>query len=325
MELKSRYGSIIKHNNSYFLFMNEGNIHFTCYTSMYELDNKFNLIKKNVIFNEKGHISHNLCIFKSKNKKEFYAIGGKNRNQEPWNDHLININNKYKIGGIYLLKSFDIFNWMILNEEKPIIYKNYPKNGVINFEEKYPLFDGNICCFYSKILNKYILYCRANIQRGIRFVQYTTSDNLIDWSEFNIIESNNFDKKKNNYYTFNCIEINKFKIFFALVPFTNDFKNPTEYSIRKLISYDGINWQDIGILFNGKAIGSNNIIRNNTHVAGIFYIKNEKKLYIFLHHNYYSNKCSINLYKFNINKVSQLNEIFIKNINKFYITKYKNK
>ena len=214
-----------------------------------------------------------------------------------------------------------MYNWKIINNKKPIIYNNYPKNGVINFEEKYPLIDSNICCFYSRILKKYILYCRANIQRGIRFVQYTTSNNLIDWSKFNTIKSNNFDKKKDNYYTFNCIEIFKLNIFFGLVPYTNDLEKPTEYSVRKLISSDGVNWHDIGVLFYGEPINSTNITRCNTHVAGIFYKKNIEELYIFLHHNYYSKKCSINLYRFNIKNISDLNNIFIKGINNFYILK----
>ena len=319
MNIKSRYGSVIYQNDLFYLFLNEGNTHYTCFTRVYKLDNNFNVINKKIIFKEPGHISHNLSIFKSKDRKHLYAIGGKNRNQEPWNDHL---KKNYKIG-VYLLKSTNTYKWKIINNNKPIIYDNYPKNGVINFEEKYPLFDGNICCFYSRILKKYILYSRANIQRGIRFVQYTTSNNLIDWTEFKLIKSNNFNEKKNNYYTFNCIEIFDFNIFFALIPYTNDLDKPTEYSVRKLVSSDGINWIDKGVLFYGEPIDSTNLTRCNTHVAGIFYKKNDKKLYIFLHHYYNSDKCSINLYNFNVNKSSDLNDIFIKNINDFYILKNK--
>ena len=54
---------------------------------MYKLDNNFKIDQKQIIFREPGHISHNLNIFKSRNRKDFYAIGGKNRNQKPWNDH----------------------------------------------------------------------------------------------------------------------------------------------------------------------------------------------------------------------------------------------
>ena len=312
MKSTIRYGSIIFHNNTFYLFLNEGSTHFTCFTRMYKLDNNFKIDQKQIIFREPGHISHNLNIFKSRNRKDFYAIGGKNRNQKPWNDHLKG--KKYKIG-VYLLKSNNMYNWKILNNKLPIIYDNHPKNGVINFEEKYPLFDGNICCFFSRILKKYILYSRANIQRGIRFVQYTTSDNLIDWSEFNIIKSNNFDKTKNNYYTFNCIEMYKLNIFFALVPYTNDLEKPTEYSVRKLISNDGVDWHDIGVLFFGKPICSTNLTRCNTHVSGMFYKKNINKLYIFLHHNYHTDSCSINKYEFDIKKIIDLKKIFIKNIN----------
>lgn len=312
-----RYGSIILHNNIFYLFLNTGSTHYKGYTNLYKLNNEFKAEFIKIIFKRPGHISHNLCLFKGKEKNTFFGIGGKNRNQEPWNDHLKCQKNgkKYRIG-VYLLNSSNIYDWNIINNKEPIIYKNYPKNGVINFEEKYPLFDGKICCFYSEILNKYILYCRANIERGIRFVQYTTSNNLIKWSKFNVIKSDNFDNKKDNYYTFDCIEIFKLKIFFALVPYTNHLEKPSEYSVRKLISNDGVNWKDIGVLFYGKEIRQKNITRCNTHITGLYYNKNTNKLFIFLHHNYWTHKTSINLYTFNINNKSDLKKIYIKKKNK---------
>lgn len=321
MKAKSRYGSIIYNDNKIYLFLNEGNTHFTGFTRIYRLDDNFKVKNFEKIFREPGHISHNLYLFKGKEKNNFYGIGGKNRNQKPWDDHL-----KKKIGvnfkiGVYLIQSNNLVNWEIINNEKPIIYNNYPKNGVTNFEEKYPLFDGKICCLYSKILKKYILYSRANIQRGIRFVQYTTSNDLINWSNFNLIKSDYFNKKKDNYYTFDCIEIIKLGIFFAIVPFTNDLEKPSEYSLRKLISIDGVNWKDIGKLFNGKEINSNNKTRVNTHVCGMIYKEDENKLLLFIHHNYNTDKNSINLYKFEINHIIDLHDIFINNINDFYVLK----
>ena len=123
MYLKTRYGSIVFKDESFYLYLNEGNTHFTCFTREYKLNQEFNVIQKKIIFNEPGHISHNLCIFKSKNKKDFYAIGGKNRNQEPWNDHL----KKCCKIVVYLLRYSENCKWKIINNKKPIIYNNYPK------------------------------------------------------------------------------------------------------------------------------------------------------------------------------------------------------
>ena len=47
----------------------------------------------------------------------------------------------------------------------------------------------------------------------------------------------------------------------------------------------------------------------------MFYKKNINKLYIFLHHNYHTDSCSINKYEFDIKKIIDLKKIFIKNIN----------
>ena len=74
MKSTIRYGSIIFHNNTFYLFLNEGSTHFTCFTRMYKLDNNFKIDQKQIIFREPGHISHNLNIFKSRNRKDFMLL-----------------------------------------------------------------------------------------------------------------------------------------------------------------------------------------------------------------------------------------------------------
>ena len=87
-------------------------------------------------------------------------------------------------------------------------------------KKKHQKFDSNIVCFYSLILKKYILFCRANIAINHRGTQMTTSSNLIEWSPFTLLKMNNFVRGQNN-YMFKCIEIFEEKILFALTPFTD--------------------------------------------------------------------------------------------------------
>ena len=47
---------------------------------------------------------------------------------------------------------------------------------------------------------------------------------------------------------FKCIEIYKHKLFFRLTPFSSKNKISGDHYIKKLISYDSINWKDYGIL-----------------------------------------------------------------------------
>jgi len=102
--------------------------------------------------------------------------------------------------------------------------------------------------------NKYYLYQRANMGAGVRFIQYTTSTNLIDWSDFNLINIypniNIFD---NNYYYNNFFSIKDIDIYIGLLPCnkkkadgSNNYES-TQY-IELYYSKDCINWNYIGVL-----------------------------------------------------------------------------
>lgn len=94
-----------------------------------------------------------------------YGLGGLVRDQEPWNK-----TERDKNSGIYLFKYINN-RWD--KECTPIISSsNCPNNAIISIETKAPEFDSNMCCFYSKIYNYYILYCRANIRGGIEKHKY---------------------------------------------------------------------------------------------------------------------------------------------------------
>ena len=45
-------------------------------------------------------------------------------------------------------------------------------------------FDGHIWVVYNKHSQEYFLFCRDNVGKGERFVQYATSKDLVEWSPF---------------------------------------------------------------------------------------------------------------------------------------------
>ena len=307
MDFYTRYPTIIKNNKKYILILNQGHKH-KGYTELFKIkkkNNNYQIIEKKVILKDKYNISHNFTIIKDKEKNIYYGIGGKNRNQEPWNETI-----KKNYCGIYLIKSKDLLNWTFVRNQ-PIIDLKYPKNGIFGFEKKGPLWDSNICCFYSKLLKKYILYIRANLKPHIRFIQQITSNDLITWSEYKKININNHDENNHNYYMFKVVELEDKKVFFGLSPFTNKKNNPTKMYIKKMISFDSLNWIDCGKLIDGKLMDWCSY-RMDTHVAGILYKKN--KLKIFLQFGYSSNNTDKNIimYEFFINNIGDLKNIEIK-------------
>lgn len=144
------------------------------------------------------------------------------------------------------------------------------RNGTIKFDSF-----GSI--IYNKQNNLYYLYHRANVTEGTRLIQYSTSSDLINWSDFNLV---NFDLindfyKKNFYYS-NFFQIPNSNIYLCIIPFVNynesaiTFKKinirggagkfvtlKNELHIEKYIicySYDLINYKYIGDLFESEAL-----------------------------------------------------------------------
>jgi hypothetical protein len=119
-------------------------------------------------------------------------------------------------------------------------------------------FDSQTSVLYNNNENKYYLYQRANIGTGIRYIQYTTSNDLINWSEFNLLKIN----PKINYFKFNFYYSNFFKIkgvngFIGVLP-TNEKIADNYYGLDTIQNYklyysnNCIEWNYIGIMGNGK-------------------------------------------------------------------------
>ncbi len=124
-----------------------------------------------VIFN-KSCICHNFSPFIHEGK--YYAVGGKGKDA----------GKKPQGRGLYLLHSEDGLSWS-LRQESPIITMAHPGYIRAPFGLKAE-FDSPISCVPYK--GKFYLYFRANVEKGIRTIQYAVSDNLTDWSEIKLVQ-----------------------------------------------------------------------------------------------------------------------------------------
>ena len=115
------------------------------------------------------------------------------------------------------------------------------------------------------MLKSYLIFCRANIAKGCRGVQMLKTDYFKTLSPFHLLQASTFAKPTDNYYMFKCIEVLQQKLFFALVPYTNAGKNPTDYYIKKLISKDAIHWIDCGKYCDAKMSDDNKHL--DTHIG----------------------------------------------------------
>jgi hypothetical protein len=162
------------------------------------------------------------------------------------------------------------------------------------------------------------LYQRANIGTGVRFIQYTTSTNLIDWSDFNLININpKIDLFKNNYYYNNFFSLKDIDIYIGLLP--RNKKNSESYNdldnkeyLELYYSKDCINWNYIGVLvefeyYNEYIILGAPIIKHNKYY---FYTTNHKNNLINVH-SIEKNRFS-SAYTIENDKISKINLKLIK-------------
>ncbi len=181
-------------------------------------------------------------------------------------------------------------------------YGNTDNNSLSSCRNGLSVYDSLTSVVYNYTDSTYYLYQRANIGTGIRSIQYSTSKNLYNWSEFNIV---NF---KDNPFMYNIYYSNFFKfknIYLAILPYVkrinNSYNSVDKYEYYNLYySHDCINYILIGpihvnilnegileqyFLCTNEPVFHNDklyfYIQNNlTKQLGIFYIEKNRYFYI---------------------------------------------
>lgn len=254
------YYSYIKSDDENYLFFKIENL-----KNKMKIDKTYLTISKNNIFNNEiiplgkfGCASHNMTFFYSKNN-EILAFGGKCNTEGSYKkkklpdygeDYFINIGNKkivnpklshpYRANGLYLYKFDKKENKLNLMYENPlVIYTDL-------FDKKYDgvaSLDSHISCFYDMNINKYRLYCRANLYRGIRTIQTSTSEDLVNWKKFELLNfTPNFNKKNDNYYCISSMNYPDSEYYIGISPYFTKNSKYNKDGLYILFSKDGKNW-----------------------------------------------------------------------------------
>jgi len=174
----------------------------------------------------------------------------------------------YYANGLHLFELKEVFKdkLICLNNDLPIIsgiqpgrydgHYGYTDNqNIENCRNGLTVYDSLGSIIYNHEKELYFLYHRANIGTGRRTIQYSTSPDLINWSEYNLV---NFGENY-NYFNSNIYISNFFKLgdcYMAILPYirrlTNDYdsKDNKQYNLL-FYSYDCIHYHIIGpILIN---------------------------------------------------------------------------
>ena len=197
-----------------------------------------------------GLASHNLRLFKCQDK--IYGIGGQAEKIFVYNNHysktinqkyidyhnhnhniFINMNDTqiynpnnycpYYANGLhlYLFNNSHNLEYKLLNNNLPIISgiekgrTDYIHRNSIN--EGLTTFDSISSILYHD--GKYYLYQRANIDEHVRYIQYTTSIDLLSWTEFKLInEFPNINIHEHNYYYNNFFKMEGINNYIGILP-----------------------------------------------------------------------------------------------------------
>lgn len=204
----------------------------------------------------------------------------------------------YYANGLHLFLFDNVCNnvYSVENNGLPIISGIHPGRhdghygycDNINIEKSkdgLAVFDSTTNILYNERDNKYYLYQRANIGLDARYIQYSTSSDLVNWSEFNLLKiDKSYNHFENNIYCGNFFKIPGVNNYICILPIS--YKNSNVYTdIKKSETFnlyysdDCVNWNYVGIsniheYYKLWAVNSEPILYENKY---IFYFSNHKK------------------------------------------------
>jgi len=268
-------------------------------------------IEKNIILQKTG-ASHNFSPFYGR-KNKLYGVGGIDNWKHDKNFHGIKKYSDFKkvyeekfqwsctkeifdlaehkkllsnkkilshVRGIYLFESEDGIKWKEVYSKPIITTKNEGYIDAIKNFGKGSEFDGLVNCIYDNITDQYFLYVRANVNPGFRYIQYSTSKDLINWKGFKLINIEGYEKDKDNYYIPCMMKYRN--IFIGLTPY---FDQEGSCCIKLLKSLNGIDWQIKTEFFNEKSkLFKGEKPKNTCHAVYGFYFK-KGIINLYIHHN----------------------------------------
>ena len=208
-----------------------------------------------------------------------------------------NILTEFESNGIYLYEcTNNYFGWDRLID-RPIIHGL--SKGQTDKVDGYTKFDSSISIFYHPFHQKYFFYVKSDIGKCHTFFQYTSSDNLLDWEEFKLINLDPYPVKKrsyqdnDNYYYSNINPYPNSKFFIGFPAYFN--YRAWKSGIYVIISEDGYNFKRLNQtmktsmnLVNSKMYNGQLVRKYQPKIFscnGLIISNDQTKFYLYLQHN----------------------------------------
>lgn len=191
-----------------------------------------------------------------------------------------------KVNGLHLYKSSNGLDWELVNN-KPIISGLFP--GQTDRLRGFSNFDSHLAFFYHPYYQKYFLYCRANVTVNLRFIQYTTSTDLINWEPLKLINLDpmpykNLSQHMNeNYYIPGINPYPDSHFFIGFTPYFCYGKQLT--GIYLLLSNDGYNFKRMDLMISGESLKGK--LPNMHSVNGLVLSENKQEYYLYIQDGYW--------------------------------------
>jgi hypothetical protein len=184
------------------------------------------------------------------------------------------------VRGLYLFKSETGLHWEQIGKKPIVTTKNEGFIDAIKNFGKGSEFDGQVCCVYDENTDQYFLYVRANVAVGFRYIQYSTSKDLIHWDKFRLININGYQADRDNYYTPSIFRYKK--IFVGLIPY---FDIDGNCCIRLVRGVDGVNFDIVGRYFHEQIVHFKDGKPKNTCHSVYGILPRKGVINIYIHHN----------------------------------------
>ena len=291
------------------------------YQKMHAISSNFSVIKDHINNEYIGvggrHASHlnqkrhNKINCKCKNENYDFRIKPKNQ-LNCYKENTLplikdNFSHKCFLNGLYILKSDNFFNWKLLKETPVISGFN---EGLIGNIYGYSNFDSKCCILNlskSKKDLKYIIYVRSNVDKAVRAIQYSQSNDLINWDKFKYIDDKNFNYKNDNFYFPNFFKYPDSNEYIGILCFAEKNKlleiddGIKKSSIFLVYSNDGIKWHRIYKLlhFTGNMYS---ICHTHPVQFGLIKSKDNKKFYLYFQNNFGNRNPEKAIYRYEIRK-----------------------
>lgn len=196
--------------------------------------------------------------------------------------------------GLYLFRK-TMNGWTQFNKKPVITVQHLGFMSALDYG-KSSEFDGQPSIVHFG--DKYYIYLRYNVKFRTRYIQYAISDNLMNWSEFNSVEIENYDYDEQNYYTPNFFKYKNYIL--GMIPY---FKGD-KACVRLLKSTDGHSFSIQDEIFNSAVsmLDKNSPKNPVVPVNGI--VNDNDNIICYMHNNYLGidKKNPVEIIKYKINK-----------------------